>query len=261
MKRPRGTAGQGNSLRLVAGQGTGESPRSGSLRAVGSRSVADGGRLARRELPARVERRELPATPETAAGSIHVLIVSLHGAAPPPWRRLELPSAMTLDRLHEVLQWTFGWSDFGPHSFVTLYGEFGGPVRPASRAAKRAAERRDESGVALAQAAGDEGDGIAYLYGYHDEWRVDILVEQILPATPGAAYPRCTGGQGEDIPGEGYEGVWEFNAEREELALDVYFDPEELTEDLADLATVIIPAARRPILRARSAAEHQCPSE
>jgi Plasmid pRiA4b ORF-3-like protein len=140
-----------------------------------------------------------------------------------------------------VLQETFGWSDFGPHSFVTIYGEFGGPVRPASRAAKRAAERRGESGVVLAQVADEEGLGVAYLYGYDDEWRVDILVERILPAAPGVAYPRCTGGQGEDTPGEGYHGVREFNAEREPFAPDMDFDPEDLTDDLADLATVIIP--------------------
>ena len=233
--------GQGHSLQLVAGQGTVQSPRSGRLRAVGSRSVADS---------KRVTERTLPAMPETAASSIHVLIVSLHGAAPPPWRRLELPSAMTLDRLHEVLQVTFGWSNFGPHSFVTHYGEFGGPARPGSRATKRAAERRDESGIALAQAAGEEGDGIAYLYGYYDEWRVDILVERILPATPGVAYPRCTSGQGEDIPGEGYSGVQEFNAERAEDAAEAgppifpWMDDIDLeleTEMLADLATVIIP--------------------
>jgi Plasmid pRiA4b ORF-3-like protein len=207
MKRPPGTGNRDNSLRLVAGKG--------------------------------VAQRELPAMPKTATWGIHVVIVSLHGAAPPPWRRLEVPSAITLDRLHEVLQETFGWSDFGPHSFVTIYGEFGGPVRPASRAAKRAAERRDESGVVLAQVADEEGLGMAYLYGYDDEWRVDILVERILPAAPGVAYPRCTGGQGEDTPGEGYHGVREFNAEREPFAPDMDFDPEDLTDDLADLATVI----------------------
>jgi hypothetical protein len=237
----RGSAGQSHGLRLIAGQGTAESPHSGRLRAVGSRAVVDGAPIAR---------GTLPAMPKAAAGSIHVLIVSLHGAAPPSWRRLELPSAITLDRLHEVLQMTFGWSNFGPHSFVTIYGEFGGPVRPTSRAAKRASDRRDESGAALAQAAGDEGEGIAYLYGYHDEWRVDILVERILPATPGVAYPRCTGGQGEDVPGEGYQGVWEFNADRAEdaaedgLASFPWLDDIDLeleTEMLADLATVILP--------------------
>ena len=48
---------------------------------------------------------------------------------------------------------------------------------------------------------------IAYLYGYRDEWRVHIRVEQILSAAAGVAYPRCTRGQGENIPGEGYWGV------------------------------------------------------
>jgi hypothetical protein len=53
---------------------------------------------------------------------IHVLCVSLHGATPPPWRLLEVPSAMTLDRLHELLQRMFGWYGLCPHSFVTIYG-------------------------------------------------------------------------------------------------------------------------------------------
>ena len=245
MKRPRGATGQDHRLQLVAGQGSGqattESPRSGSLRAVGSQSLADG---------ARADRRELPAMQATAASSIHVVIVSLHGAEPPLWRRLEVPSAITLDRLHQVLQETFGWHNFGPHSFMTTYGEFGGPVRPTSRAAKRAAGRRDESGVALAQAAGDEGDVIGYLYGYEDEWKVDIQIEQILPAAPGVAYPRCTGGQGEDVPGEGYRGVLSsLGVELPHAAEDgppIFpwsddIDPEVETEMLAHLATVLVP--------------------
>jgi hypothetical protein len=193
---------------------------------------------------ARAVRLDVPAIPETAALEIHVLCVSLHGATPPPWRLLEVHSAMTLDRLHEVLQWTFGWDDFGPHSFVTIYGEFFGVTGPTSRAAGRAGEPRAESGVTLAQAAGEEGLGIVYLYGYRDEWRVDIRVEKMLTGAAGVAYSRCTGGRGEDIPGEGYRSVWEFDADRELDVLDVnfdYFDPEELTEDLEDLATVIVP--------------------
>lgn len=201
--------------------------------------------------------RDLPAMPESARRGIHVIDALLRGA--PTWRRLEVPSAITLERLHEVLQETFGWDNRGPHSFLSVYGEFGGPVRPGSRAAKREAERRDESGVTLAQIAGKEGAWIAYVYGYRDEWRVDILAEKIRPATPGVAYPRCTGGHGEDTPGDLYGGVREFNAEREEedededegAWQDDYFDPEYLTDDLSDLATVIIPAPNeaRDVLR------------
>jgi hypothetical protein len=230
-KRRRGTGRRDSGLRLVGEQGALESPRSGTLHTGLPRPLAY-------DTPA--AERALPAIPETAAKSIHVVIVSLHGAAPPPWRRLELHSAMTLDQLHAVLQVSFGWSNFGPHSFVTVYGEYGGLALPPSRAAERAAGRRRESGIMLAQVAGEEGWGIAYLYGYQDEWRVDIRLEKILAATPGVAYPRCTGGQGQGVPGEDYAAVWEFNAEREPLPLDIYFYPEDLTEDLSDMAEVIV---------------------
>lgn len=199
--------------------------------------------------------------PESARRGIHVIDVFLRGA-PTPWRRLEVPSTITLERLHEVLQETFGWDNWGPHSFLSVYGEFGGPVRPGSRAAKREAERLDESGVTLAQIAGKEGVWIAYEYGYRDEWLVDIRVERIRPAAPGVAYPRCTGGHGEDTPGDLYGGVREFNAERAEededegLREDDYFDPEYLTEDLSDLATVIIPAPNEAHGILRSSLDH-----
>jgi hypothetical protein len=234
-------------LRLVPGEGVGQSPQRGVLHAVGAQAVVGG---------KRVTRRELPAAPGTAAGGIHIVTVSLHGAEPLLWRRLELPSAMTLDRLHQVLQLTFDWTDFGPHSHQTPYGEFGGPERPASRALRRAAERGGDSAVTLAQAAGEEGAQIVYLYGYDDEWRVDITVDKIRPAAPGVAYPRCVSGQGEDNPGDGYRGIREFNAERAEFAADfgpdLDFSPEGLTDEFSELATVITPGPERASSRKRT---------
>jgi hypothetical protein len=120
--------------------------------------------------------------PETAATSVHVVNVSLHGAFPPVWRRLELPSAMTLDRLHEIVQGLFGWDGFHLHVFETAYGEFGSPSSYGS------SDRSDEAAVALAQVAGGEGTEIVYVYDFGDDWRHDIVVEKIMPAGPGVAY-------------------------------------------------------------------------
>jgi hypothetical protein len=53
---------------------------------------------------------------------------------------------------------------------------------------------------------------------------------------PGVAYPRCTAGRGE-TPAEDSGGIQAFNAKRFPAALDIRFDPEDLTDDLADLAT------------------------
>jgi hypothetical protein len=76
IKRPRGRRSQRSqhgSLRLVAGQGTAESPRSGTLHAVRPDTA---------DVDARTIRPDPPAMPEAAAREIHVLSVSLHGAVP-----------------------------------------------------------------------------------------------------------------------------------------------------------------------------------
>lgn len=231
LKRRPGSGRRSRRLRRVAGQGTVGSSRSRRLNAVTPEND---------DRDAREVRLDVPAFPETSAREIHVLCVSLHDVTPPPYRLLEVPSAMTLDGLHRVLAETFEWWEPGPHSFVTVYGEFFGLKGPVSPAAGRAGEPRDEASVTLAQVAGEEGLGIAYLCGYRDEWRIDIRVEEILPATPGVAYPRCIGGRGED-PGREFGELREFRAQREPFAAGMCFDPEELTEDLAHLATVIIP--------------------
>jgi Plasmid pRiA4b ORF-3-like protein len=80
-----------------------------------------------------------------------------------------------------------------------------------------------------------------------DDWRHDIVVEKILPAEPGVAYPRCTAGRGE-TPAENSGGIWAFNEERaQDGAPGGGFDPADLTEALAGLAGVIAPASARRI--------------
>jgi hypothetical protein len=207
----------------------------GQLYAVGSQTIVGGTRVAR---------RALPALPETAAPSVHVVKVSLHDAHPPIWRRLELPSAMTLDVVAEVMEWTFAWNGCRWHTFETAYGTFG----PRLGQELPSIDRVDEAGVALAQIADEEGAKVVYVYydfgEFGDTWRHDIVVEKIMPAVPGVAYPRCTAGRGEETPDEMSGGIWAFNAQRAEDAAGPHldsFDAESETEALADLAKVIIP--------------------
>jgi len=155
----------------------------------------------------RVERQPLPALPEHAAATVHQLKVSLHDAKPPVWRRLEIPSAMTLDRVHAVLQIAFGWYDVHLHSFETVCGEFGVPD------GEDWADEGDESAVTLAQVAATEKAKVSYVYDLGDDWRHDIVVERIVPAEAGVAYPRCTGGKGTP-PEDDSGGIWVFNSER-----------------------------------------------
>ncbi len=154
----------------------------------------------------RVAKQPLPALPEGAAATVHQVKVSLHGAKPTLWRRLEIPSAMTLDGVHAVLQTAFGWCDAHLHSFETVYGEFGAPDYDDQT------DHGDESAVTLAQVAAAGKAKVVYVYDFGDDWRHDIVVEKIRPAEPGVRYPRCTGGKGSP-PEEDSGGIWVFNSE------------------------------------------------
>jgi Plasmid pRiA4b ORF-3-like protein len=182
----------------------------------------------------RVMRQELPELPKDAATTVHRVKVSLYGAKPPVWRRLEIPSAMPLNLVHAVLQVAFGWHDYHLHAFETVCGQFGSPHQDDDWG-----ERQDEATAALAQVAGAERAKAVYSYDFRNEWRHDILVEKIIPAEPGVAYPRCTGGR-RDGPPEDCGGIWVFNEQFADLG--DLFDVGDLNERLADLATVLISA-------------------
>jgi Plasmid pRiA4b ORF-3-like protein len=184
----------------------------------------------------RVVKQKLPKLSKRAETTVHVLKVNLHGAKPPVWRRLEIPSAMTLDLVHEVLQAAFDWHGYHLHSFETVSGEYGDPSQEDDWS-----KCGDESTVALAQVAAAEKTKVVYVYDFGDDWRHDIVVEKILPAAPSVTYPRCTAGRGE-TPAEDSGGIWAFNEERaQDGAPAGSFDPDGVTEALAGLATMITP--------------------
>ena len=183
----------------------------------------------------RVAVQELPSLPKQAATTVHRVKVTLHGSRPPVWRRIEFPSAMRLDQMHEVIQVAFFWHGLHLHAFETVCGEFGAPDDDDDWA-----ERKDEATAALAQVAAAEKAKVVYVYDFRNDWRHDIVVEKIAPAEPGVAYPRCTGGRRE-APPEGCGGIWAFN--EFPAARDDTFDAGEVTARLAGLAEVLVPAS------------------
>jgi hypothetical protein len=183
----------------------------------------------------RVALQKLPRLPKKAATTVHRVKVSLYGAKPPVWRRLEIPSAMTLDLVHEVVQVAFDWHGYHLHAFETVCGEFGSPDDDDDWT-----ERRDEATAALAQVAAAERAKAVYTYDFGDDWRHDIVVEKIVAAEPGIYYPQCTGGRRE-APPEDCGGIWAFNELQGDR--DDPFDADEVTEALADLAMVLVPVS------------------
>ena len=137
----------------------------------------------------------------TAQRDIHRVKITLRGSKPPIWRRLEVPSGITLTGLHDAIQQSFGWDGSHLWVFSTPAGEYG--ITGQGLDCRSAAARK------LSGVAPGPGERIRYTYDFGDDWEHDILVEDVLTAEPGVAYPRCTAGRRASPP-EDCGGMWGY---------------------------------------------------
>ena len=125
--------------------------------------------------------------PGAGAKVVHRIKVTLAGFKPPIWRRLEVPSDMSLVALHDVLQMSFDWGDDHLWQFTAAGQVYGvGDIGVPHRNAKR---------VTVGELAPRKGAAFEYLYDFGDEWRHRIRVEEVGPGEPDVGYPRCLTGR------------------------------------------------------------------
>ncbi len=106
--------------------------------------------------------------------SIHELDVILDGSSPTIHRRLEVPSAMTLVELHEVLQVAMGWEN--AHLFA-FYDEGAHKLPPSS---------------SLAVVAPKRDSKLAYVYDFDDRWSHTISTRSAFEQRNPLSHPQCT---------------------------------------------------------------------
>jgi hypothetical protein len=145
------------------------------------------------------------ASPATAhSGRASRVRVQLLEVDPPIWRTLEVPRAIRLDQLHEVLQHAMGWQNYHLYQF-----EAGG-VRYSPPSDDDWDEPVDPSGVTLDRLLGSPGSKIVYEYDFGDGWRHELTLEEITDPPVSVRLPRCLAGARacppEDVGGTfGYE--------------------------------------------------------
>lgn len=149
---------------------------------------------------------------------IYQLRVTLEGSEPPIWRRIQLAGDTTLARLHQILQIAMGWEDDHLHEFSAGGRSFGAgdPMRAAP----------GERNARLRRVAPSVGDTLYYEYDFGDDWRHEIVVEEILPPKPRVRYPRCTEAE-RACPPEDSGGIWGY-----EHKLEILNDPDHPDHEL-----------------------------
>jgi hypothetical protein len=130
----------------------------------------------------------MPVKKKSPEKHIYQLKVTLRDIRPPIWRRIQVVSNTSLQRLHGILQTAMGWHDGHLHEFYIFGNSYGDPKVMEG-------EVLDERRVTLGQFITREREKFHYLYDFGDAWEHEILVEKILPVEKASRYPVCLTGR------------------------------------------------------------------
>jgi hypothetical protein len=150
------------------------------------------------------------------ADQIARLAIALDEVKPPVRRRIEVPLAIRLDRLHQVFQVVMGWENYHLYEFrigrdiaygmPDPNGDFlGSSSRPANRTtlAQLVAQTRNKT--------------FKYVYDFGDDWQHTVKLEAIAVPEPEAVYPRLLSAEG-PCPPEDIGGPWGYAEYLEAIA-------------------------------------------
>jgi hypothetical protein len=173
----------------------------------------------------------------------YLLKIRLMDIEPEIWRRFVVPSDITLDRLHDVIQIVMGWEDYHMHEFIIgkkRYTEIREPEEQAF----------EEGLFSLGDLMKQKGRYFDYRYDFGDGWEHEITLEQSRYLNPQLQAPiECLEGERacppEDVGGvPGYYDLCEAmktpGHEEYESSEDWYggefeseaYDPEEVNYEL-----------------------------
>jgi hypothetical protein len=120
----------------------------------------------------------------------------LRDVHPAVWRRVRLVDGLSIADLHYVIQVLMGWEDDHLHRF-RIHGRdygiayIGGPIFA-----------EDAWAVPLSRFGFRPSERFLYEYDFTAGWQIEVRVERVISATPGASHciPVCVDGRGVSPP-------------------------------------------------------------
>ena len=122
---------------------------------------------------------------------VYQLKVKLLHWRPPTWRRILVPSTITLGDLHAVIQVLFGWGGDHLHQFEVGGKRYSDPFFDLG------GDEKDESDVRLRDVFAAATEKIRYEYDFGANWQHEITLQRTAERDPDTTYPLCTGFSGD----------------------------------------------------------------
>jgi Plasmid pRiA4b ORF-3-like protein len=190
------------------------------------------------------ERSPVRRRPAQTTGTVLQFKVTLLGAKPPIWRRVQTKDG-TLGDLHDVIQTAMGWENCHLHRFVIHGAQYGSP---SPDDLDFGFKMKNEKKFCLSQLFPTTSQAFRFKYEYDfgDGWLHEVLFEGHRPIEKETTYPLCLEGARacppEDVGGVGgydkfLEALADPEHERHEEFMDwagpfdpEKFDPKEVTK-------------------------------
>lgn len=119
------------------------------------------------------------------------LKIQLADIEPEIWRRIVVPSSLTLTELHAVIQGAMGWRDCHLHMFEIAGKRYEIPENDALGPEDGCQDERRHKLKNLLSS----GMEFFYVYDFGDDWRHRITVEVQDDTQAGGQVPGCTAGE------------------------------------------------------------------
>ena len=129
-----------------------------------------------------------------ASGRLYQFKITLKDFKPPIWRRIQVKDC-TLDKLHEHIQTSMGWTNSHLHHFKIDDQLHGDPMLLEENFKEMGYE--DSTNTKLSDIVPKSGKRcrFEYEYDFGDGWEHEILFEGCVRAEKGARYPICVEGE------------------------------------------------------------------
>lgn len=135
--------------------------------------------------------------------------ITLQGSKPSIWRRVVIPSDLSLPDFHKVIQTTMGWTNSHLHQFVKNRTYYSPKMEDESLWDEEDDDDLDYSKYKVSDLLRKTKDKVKYEYDFGDDWVHVIVLEKIIDESMDINDVTCLAGEN-SCPPEDCGGLWGY---------------------------------------------------